>query len=265
MPVYTDQMNRNVEIPSTPKRIISLVPSQTELLFDLGLDEHIVGITKFCIHPADKVKLKVKIGGTKQLNINLIKELNPDLIIGNKEENERAQVEELMQHFPVWMSDINDLPGALDMIQKVGDLTGKSVAGANMVQSITNRFAGLPVASGNLKVAYLIWKKPYMVAGKGTFIDSMLNKCGLINAFDMERYPEVSVEEFIAAKPDIVMLSSEPYPFKEKHIDEFKALMPNVEVIVVDGEMFSWYGSRLLQAPTYFEKLIADNQQLITH
>src|ERR1700743_3567479 len=126
MPVYVDQMNRNVEGPSTPKRIISIVPSQTELLFDLGLDEEIVGITKFCIHPKDRVKQKVKIGGTKTLNINRIKELKPDLIIGNKEENERSQVEELMKDFPVWMSDIADLDDALDMIRKVGHISNKT-------------------------------------------------------------------------------------------------------------------------------------------
>src|ERR1700744_2570679 len=122
MPVYIDQMNRSVEIPSTPKRIISIVPSQTELLFDLGLDAEIIGITKFCIHPAEKFKTKTKVGGTKTINIELIKELNPDLIIGNKEENERSQVEELMELFPVWISDIADLDGALDMIQKVGEV-----------------------------------------------------------------------------------------------------------------------------------------------
>src|ERR1700743_3079893 len=108
MPVYVDQMNRNVEGPSTPKRIISTVPSQTELLFDLGLDEQIVGITKFCIHPKDKVTHKTKIGGTKNLKIPLIKELRPDLITANKEENERAQIEQLMEICPVWISDVDD-------------------------------------------------------------------------------------------------------------------------------------------------------------
>jgi ABC-type Fe3+-hydroxamate transport system substrate-binding protein len=253
-------MNRAVELPYTPERIISLVPSQTELLFDLGLDEQIAGITKFCIHPKDRVKHKAKVGGTKQLNINLIKELNPDLIIGNKEENERAQIEELMLDFPVWMSDINDLPGALDMIKRVGEITNKDAEADALSNEILQQFDNLTIQQFNGTVAYLIWRKPYMVAGKGTFIDDMLYKCGLTNAFGTERYPEVSAEELIAAKPGIILLSSEPYPFKDKHIKEFESLVPHAQVKLVDGEMFSWYGSRLLQVPRYFEKLMAGNQ-----
>ncbi|HTD98152.1 MAG TPA: helical backbone metal receptor [Mucilaginibacter sp.] len=256
MPVYYDQMNRIVELPSAPKRIISLVPSQTELLFDLGLNEEISGVTKFCIHPADLVKQKVKVGGTKILNIKLIKEINPDLIIGNKEENERGQIEELMQLFPVWMSDIADLPGALDMIQRVGELVGRSPEAEKLTAGIATGFAQLNRQQNKLRVAYLIWRKPYIVAGRGTFIDAMLQKCGLTNAFEGERYPEVTDEILADARPDLVFLSSEPYPFKEKHIIEFKALLPDTVVKLVDGEMFSWYGSRLLHAPAYFSTLI---------
>lgn len=260
MALFTDQMNRNVEIASLPERIVSLVPSQTELLFDLGLGDRIIGISKFCIHPKDRVKHKVKVGGTKQLNINLIKELNPDLIIGNKEENERAQIEELMLDFPVWMSDINDLHGALDMIKRVGEITDKDSEANAISDGIQQQFSNLTVQQRQSTVAYLIWRKPYMVAGKGTFIDDMLHKCGFVNAFNAERYPEVSAEELAVASPDVVLLSSEPYPFKDKHIKEFGSLLPHAQVKLVDGEMFSWYGSRLLQAPGYFEKLIAGNQ-----
>jgi len=256
MPVYTDQMNRRVELKSTPRRIISIVPSQTELLFDLGLDDEIIGITKFCIHPADKFKTKTKVGGTKTVDIDLVKKLNPDLIIGNKEENERSQVEELMQLFPVWMSDIADLDGALDMIKGVGQTTGKSIEAYTLVDKIAQQFNHITIKHSGLRVAYLIWRKPYIVAGKGTFIDAMLQKCGLINAFDAERYPEVTSIQLIHAKPDLVLLSSEPYPFKEKHIAEFRTLLPNAIIKLVDGEMFSWYGSRLLHAPGYFNELI---------
>ncbi len=256
MPVYIDQMNRPVELPSTPKRIISIVPSQTELLFDLGLDAEIIGITKFCIHPAEKIKSKAKIGGTKTLNIKRIKELNPDLIIGNKEENERSQVEELMQSFPVWMSDISDLNGAIDMINKVGELVGKNVEATRLTQSIDSEFNKLNNPPQDIRVAYFIWRKPYIVAGKGTFIDAMLQKCGLENAFETERYPETMADELVKIKPDVILLSSEPYPFKEKHIAEFKAMLPNTRIKLVDGELFSWYGSRLLHAPAYFENLL---------
>jgi len=256
MPIYTDQMNRSVEIPSTPKRIISLVPSQTELLFDLGSDHGIIGITKFCIHPEDKAKQKIKIGGTKQLNINIINELNPDLVIGNKEENEQGQIEELIRHFPVWMSDISNLDGALDMIKRVGEITGKSPEANSLSDRIQQQFDNIAIQQSCRRAAYLIWRKPYMVAGKGTFIDDMLQRCGLVNAFDTERYPEVSVEGVMAAKPDIVLLSSEPYPFREKHIAEFRKFLPKADIKIVDGEMFSWYGSRLLKASGYFRSLV---------
>src|ERR1700754_4702801 len=126
MPIYHDQLNREVNLQGVPKRIISVVPSQTELLFDLGLDFEIIATTKFCVHPADKFKVTAKIGGTKRLEIPKIISLKPDLIIANKEENEREQLEELMQHFPVWIRDINDLPGALDMIKQVGEIVDRN-------------------------------------------------------------------------------------------------------------------------------------------
>ncbi|MBS1530590.1 MAG: ABC transporter substrate-binding protein, partial [Bacteroidetes bacterium] len=227
-----------------------------ELLFDLGLDDEIAGVTKFCIHPGDKVQQKTKIGGTKQLDIDRIKALQPDLVIGNKEENERDQIEELMRYFPVWMSDIRNLDDALDMIVKVGIITGKTSAAADLVARIRQQFNNITIRLSPKRAAYLIWRKPYMVAGKETFIDDMLRRCGLINAFEIERYPQVSKDQLIAAKPDVVLLSSEPYPFKDKHIREFETLLPQATVKLVDGEMFSWYGSRLRYAPEYFKQLI---------
>lgn len=242
-------------MPSTPQRIISIVPSQTELLFYLGMDEKVTGITKFCTHPADKFKSITKIGGTKQLDIAKIITLKPDLIIANKEENERSQVEELMNICPVWISDISNLEQATDMIERVGELVDRQTQAKKLSQIITRQFDELNIPPLNLKVAYLIWRKPYMVAGKNTFIDAMLQKCGLTNAFDIERYPEVDCQMLLNVKPDVIFLSSEPYPFKEKHIAEFKALLPSAIIKLVDGEVFSWYGNRLLLAPAYFKKL----------
>lgn len=257
MPVFVDQLNRAVDLPATPKRIISVVPSQTELLFDLGLDEKITGITNFCTHPADKTKSKTKVGGTKKLNIELIKTLNPDLIIANKEENDRAQIEELVNNFPVWISDINNLQGAVEMINSIGEMLDCKTQAETFSYSIIHQFDQLKPSSSKLRVAYLIWRKPYMVAGNDTFINSMLQQCGLINAFDVSRYPEVNKEMLIKANPNLLFLSSEPYPFAKKHIAEFKAILPNAKIMLVDGEMFSWYGSRLLLASDYMSKLIS--------
>lgn len=258
MPIVTDQLNRTINLPSIPKRIISVVPSQTELLFYLGLDKEVIGITKFCIHPEDKFKSTPKIGGTKQLDIAKIIALKPDLIIANKEENERGQLEELMRHFPVWISDIYNLDDAVKMIESVGKLIGREEGSQTLSLSIKKEFSAIKVAQTGLRTAYFIWRKPYMVAGKNTFIDDMLQRCGWINAFDLERYPEVTAQQLHEANPGVILLSSEPYPFKEKHIDELKAIMPSATIRLVDGEMFSWYGSRLLNAPSYFNGLISE-------
>jgi ABC-type Fe3+-hydroxamate transport system substrate-binding protein len=256
MAVYHDQLNRRIDLPVIPKRIISVVPSQTELLFYLGLDEEVIGITKFCIHPAAKFKSKIKIGGTKQLNIEQIRDLKPDLIIANKEENEQSQIEALMHICPVWISDISNLEEAYDMINRVGVLVGKEPAAAGLAGDLKSRFSQLNIPPLNLRVAYFIWRKPYMAAGRETFINDLLQKCGLINVFQEERYPEISEAKIKVAQPDVVLLSSEPYPFTQRHIDEFKHLLPKSKILLVDGELFSWYGSRLLHAPAYFKQLI---------
>lgn len=258
MPVFTDQLNRAVNIRYLPKRIISLVPSQTELLLFLGLDAEILGITKFCIHPADQVRGKAIVGGTKHLDMAVIHQLRPDLIIANKEENEQGQIDELTRSYPVWISDINDLATATAMITAVGALTGKVAEAEKLNADIGQLFERIIKPAVSLRTAYFIWRKPYMAAGQDTFINSLLELTGFTNVFNQKRYPEIAVHNLIVADPEVVLLSSEPYPFKEKHLREFQAILPNARVILVDGEMFSWYGSRLLQAPMYFERLISN-------
>lgn len=251
-------MQRTVEIQSTVSRIVSLVPSQTELLVDLGLREKLVGITKFCVHPAGLKKEIQLIGGTKNVKINLVRSLNPDLVIGNKEENNRADIEALEQVLPVWMSDIFNLDDALAMIRKVGEITGTSEKAAEIVSTIQTNFAALKsLKSNKKKVLYLIWKNPYIAAGPDTFIDTMLQTLGFQNAMKEARYPEVKLEE---VKPDLIFLSSEPFPFKEKHIAELQNRFPESRIVLVDGEYFSWYGSRLINAPAYFEELLNELQ-----
>lgn len=259
---FTDQLNREITLEHFPRRIISLVPSQTELLFDLGLDKEVIAITKFCIHPDEWFRTKERIGGTKMLHLDQIRSLKPDLIIGNKEENERAQVEELMQTENVWMSDIKTLDEACDMIRRVGELTGKKERGEEIAGEIEKRFASFSAQQKNTKkkrVAYFIWKNPWMVAGGDTFIDHLLGLCGLENVFVKNdgRYPEVTLPELATANPEIILLSSEPYPFREKHIELLRETCPQAKILLVDGELFSWYGSRLLKSPGYFSELFA--------
>jgi ABC-type Fe3+-hydroxamate transport system substrate-binding protein len=252
---YKDQMGNELRLSALPSRIISLVPSQTELLFDLGLENEVVGITKFCIHPKDKVNHVSRIGGTKKFDFDKIDQLKPDLIIGNKEENYKEGIEKLQKKFPVWMSDINDLYEALFMIQSIGEITGRDEKAYEIAFEIKKNMLSYK-ASVKKKALYLIWKDPFMTVGNDTFINEMLKIAGFENIFnDQFRYPVINEEVIRKAAPEIILLSSEPYPFTEKHIDEFRQLCPNANVILVDGEMFSWYGSRLRLATNYFKEL----------
>lgn len=250
MPLFTDQMNRAIEIPESPQRIISLVPSQTELLVDLGLEDRLVGVTKFCVHPKGLKKQKTIIGGTKNFHFDKIDALKPDLIIGNKEENYQEGIERLSEKYPVWMSDIYTLEDAYDMMLGIGGITGAMEKASHLVQKIRNDLALLPKIGGT--AVYLIWKDPMMGVGPQTFIHDMLGRVGFDNVVTLARYPEISMEELKALSPDFLLLSSEPYPFKQKHVKEFSSLLPNTKVLVVDGEMFSWFGSRLSLARAYF-------------
>ena len=257
-----DQLKRNIVLTSIPQRIISLVPSQTELLFDLGLDDEIVGITKFCIHPDSLYRKKTRVGGTKQIDFEKIVQLNPEVIICNKEENDMVQVNELMHRFSVWVSDVRNLDDALEMIQQIGNLVGKEERAYALQQNIRrqfNLFNPYPPfeKSHPLNTAYFIWKNPLMSVGADTFIHDMLSRCGLKNAFMAKtRYPEITMQELSHLSPDVILLSSEPFPFKEKHLADFKRVCPESKILLADGEFFSWYGSRLLKAPDYFRSLV---------
>ncbi len=255
--VCTDMMGNRVEINFPPTRIVSLVPSQTELLYDLGLDDEVVGITKFCVHPEAWFRTKKRVGGTKAVHIDIIKELQPDLIIANKEENTKEQIEELSVLYPTWVSNIQTIEEGLAMIHEVGKLVGREAKADSMVQQIAQGFAALKKNAAPKRVAYFIWRKPWMCAGGDTFISDMISKMGWTNVLaDKMRYPEITLEELKNKAIDVVLLSSEPYPFKDTHIAEIKATLPQAEVKLVDGEMMSWYGSRMLLAVDYVKGLI---------
>ena len=253
----TDMMGREITITYPPRRIISLVPSQTELLYDLGLDDEVIGITKFCVHPHEWFRNKQRIGGTKNVNMDLVRSLQPDLIIANKEENTQAQVEELAALFPTWVSNIQTIDDGLQMIRDVGALVGKSERAQLLTTDITNGFNNLKKAAVPQRVAYFIWRNPWMCAGGDTFINNMIEQMGWTNVLAGKmRYPEIALQELADKQVNKILLSSEPYPFKDAHIAEIKAVLPDAEVLLVDGEMFSWYGSRMLEATAYLRKLI---------
>lgn len=253
--LFVDQINCVVELKNYPKRIVSIVPSQTELLHYLGLNDEVVGITKFCVHPVEWFKTKNRVGGTKKIDMARVVALQPDLIIANKEENLKEDVEALKQVAPVWTSDIKTLADALQMITNIGKIVKKEQEANSLVKNIQESFETL-MPSTLKSCCYLIWQKPFMTIGADTFINDMFQYAGLQNVFaSEERYPIVTIEDIQNAAPEIVLLSSEPFPFKQKHIDKLQQYLPNSKIILVDGEMFSWYGSRLLPAAQYFKEL----------
>jgi ABC-type Fe3+-hydroxamate transport system substrate-binding protein len=239
-----------------PKRIISVVPSQTELLYDLGLEDEVIGITKFCIHPESWFKKKSRVGGTKNLDLNKIHSLSPDLIIANREENVKEQIEELQKQYPVYVSDIKNIQDALDMIRELGHIVNRDQESEVIIENIRSQQNAQSLPKRK-RTIYLIWKNPYMAAGKETFIDAMLEEAGFENCILTSRYPIMTLETMKELKPELILLSSEPYPFLEKDAYEFQTFLPQTKVLQVDGELFSWYGSRMSKSFEYFRALNA--------
>jgi ABC-type Fe3+-hydroxamate transport system substrate-binding protein len=250
--VFLDQMGRTVSLDNYPRRIVSVVPSQTELLFDLGLRDEVIGITKFCVHPEEWYSSKKRIGGTKQLNIEAIRSLQPDLIIGNKEENSEKDILELEKIAPVWMSDIYSVDDALNMITEIGMIVNREEESNIFAEKIKDGFASLREKDIQRTFLYFIWKDPDYLAGTETFIHAVLESAGFVNHCRDSRYPEWKPNY---GEPDVVFLSSEPYPFKEEHFDQFKQRFPGSEILLVDGEMCSWYGTRMLKSIDYLKGL----------
>ena len=255
-----DQIGNTHSFETSPKRIISLVPSQTELLYDLGLESKIVGITKFCVHPYHFKSTIKTVGGTKKVHFEKIRLLQPDIIICNKEENTKEIVEELSQICPVWVTNIITIQDNFQMISDFGKLFNCRIEAqkwndklAFALHNFKNYIKDKPIK----KVAYFIWKDPYMVAGSDNFINELLKLNNFDNVYlNKGRYPEIELSKMILENnPDLVLLSSEPYPFKEENMVEIEKHTQNAKTVLVDGEMFSWHGSRLLKAFEYFKKL----------
>ena len=251
---FFDQLGRTIVLREPPKRIVCLVPSITEFLVTIGLEKNIVGITKFCIHPSHIKQKSLVVGGTKNIRIEKIKELNPDLIIANKEENTKEDIHKISEYFPVWITNVTDFDSAIDMMRGLGSILDCFPKSNELCEKLIKDFSILENSFKDRKstVLYLIWKKPFMSIGSDTFIHSMLLKAGFDSVTKhLTRYPVVDEN----VSPDLVFLSSEPYPFKEKDVKEIQNVYPNSKLLFVDGEMFSWYGSRMLLFPSYIQQL----------
>ncbi len=243
--------------PNDFQRIVSLVPSQTELLSALELDENVIGITKFCVHPAGWRKKKTVVGGTKNVHIDRVLALRPTLVIANKEENQKDQIEAIANYIPVIVTQITTFQDAVTMISKLGALLGRSHQAQALVSAIVKAWQAVESTTFHtLTASYLIWNNPIMVAGGDTFISDIMHKAGFRNVFNhSNRYPEVSLDQFQALQPEVLLLASEPFPFAERHAQRFRQVLPHTLVQCVDGQMFSWYGSRLLYAAPYLLNL----------
>ncbi len=262
---FYDQLGQSISLYSTPQRVVSLVPSLTETLCEAQLEEYIVGVTKFCVHPQHIKKTTKVIGGTKNPNIRAITSLKPELIIANKEENRKEDIEALQKICPVYVSDIRTIEDIIHFCKDFSLIFPNS-GFKNILNNLVQFSESIPEKRmHSIKSLYLIWKKPYMSVGNDTFIAYMMNQYGFMNVCnDYKRYPEMSADKIKELKPDIVFLSSEPYPFKEKDLKELEKELQNIPIMLVDGEMFSWYGSRLLQAHNYISRLYTDCQKLLS-
>lgn len=266
MRVVSDMLGRVLSVPLTPERIVSLCPSQTETLFDLGLGDRVVGTTRYCIHPQQKVESTIRVGGTKRVDLGVIRRLKPDLIIAEKEENPREMVEALSELAPVYVTNVENPASAFQMITRLGALTGAEDRAEMLVREIQAEWSQLPLQERKIRIAYLIWRKPWMAAGPTTYIDALLEVTGFENVFGaregavstevaVRRYPELTPEQLAQADPEVVLLSSEPYPFQERHLAELQALLPRARVLLTDGEPWSWYGSRMRAFPALVREL----------
>jgi len=273
MKTLIDQLGISHSFETSPKRIISLVPSQTELLYDLGLEDRIIGITKFCVHPYHFKSTKKIVGGTKKVHLEKIRLLQPDIIICNKEENTQKIVDELRQICPVWVTNIVTIEDNFQMISDFGQIFNCRTEAQKWNDKLAFALSDFETFIHDKpvkKVAYFIWANPYMVAGSDNYINEMLKLNRFENVYDTSnselaqqnnpevsgRYPEIDIKKMRSqGDPELVFLSSEPFPFQEEHAFEIGRYTHHAITIFVDGEMFSWYGSRLLKALDYFRIL----------
>jgi ABC-type Fe3+-hydroxamate transport system substrate-binding protein len=252
----TDALGRTVRLEAPPRRIVSLVPSLTELLASLDLDDETVGLTRFCVHPADWKAKKQIVGGTKNVRVDRVEALAPDLVLASKEENEREQVEAVARFAPVYVTDIASVEDSIREIRTVGQITDRSAQAEALARRAASGFAALEAdaPAEPIRAAYLIWREPWMAAGGDTYVSDVMRRAGFANVFaSQDRYPTVALSDLTAA--DVVLLSSEPYPFADEHVGEVEAAASGTHAVLADGEAFSWYGARTAEAPGYLRAL----------
>ena len=248
-------------------RLVSLCPSLTELVFDLGLGNSLVGRTKFCVHPETSVDVVEKVGGTKNPQIERIIELRPDLVLLNEEENRREDAEVLSAAgLACHISLPRDAAETAEMVRSIGAAVGRATESEGIARDIEQRAARVLQDAANrpqVSFAYLIWRDPIMAVSTDTFISALLELPGGRNVFAElpDRYPTIDAELLAAADPNLVLLSSEPFPFAGRHAQELAQLtgLPPERFVFVDGELLSWHGCRTPRGIDYAESVIRGN------
>ncbi len=249
-----------------PRRIVSLCPSITETLFALGAGNRLAGCTRFCIHPADDVALVPKFGGTKDPDVAAILALGPDLVFVNREENRRPDAEALAKHVPVHVSHPCSPVDVPPFLRELGSILGIEERSEPLARSIERGIFELQTLAARwrpFRFAYLVWRGPWMAAGRGTYIDGLASLAGAVNVFDRERgdYPATTPAELADLRPDVVFLPSEPFPFEEKHAAELRGAGVIAEMRLVDGDDWCWHGVRTLRGLEAASKFLATRSE----
>ena len=269
---YRDASGTLVAVPARPTRIVSLIPSVTELLFALGLDDRIAGVTVFCTEPRDRVARMPKVGREKDPDLSRIRALAPDLVIANMEENRRDVVDALRaEGVPVWVTFPRTVVEGIGLVRELGSLTEAEAAAATLARSLEAAHARVLARVGGrprARVFCPIWRGPYMTVNRDTYVHDMLWTCGGDNVFADKptRYPTVTLDEVRAAAPDVILLPDEPFRFRAVHQADFNSLgdVPAVQagrVHLVDGKLLSWYGPRIAEAVERLPALLSGDAE----
>jgi ABC-type Fe3+-hydroxamate transport system substrate-binding protein len=262
-----DALGRSLTIGRRPERIISLVPSLTEALFAFGLEQEIMGVTRFCVEPRRGVAGKTRVGGTKAVDIAKIKALEADLVIASAEENSPADMAQLIDHgCPVFVTMAASVQSAIDLLRQLATITGTTVAARPIIEGAKEALAFVQAAAAGLerlRVFCPIWRNPYMTCSRATYMADVIAVCGGRNVFDErpERYPKVELAEMAALDPQVILLPSEPYRFTKRHKADFRAFaevtaVQNGHIFLIDGRMLTWYGPRIARSLSEVKRLI---------
>lgn len=261
----TDDLGFKLELAQRPARIVSLVPSWTETLFAFGAGDEIVGLTRFCVEPADRVAGVPKIGGTKNPDIKAIVDLKPEIVIANAEENRREDIEKLRAAgIPVFTTYSRTVAAAVEAILKLGQVVGRPAEADAIAREVVREVSVIETGLGvwnrlRFRVFCPIWKNPWMAFNADTYAHDVLRMLGFNNIFAAagERYPRVTLDETLELRPDFVLLPNEPYEFSQKDADELKPLLPPAlsrRVVLIDGRDLHWYGAHMASG---FKRLAA--------